>query len=136
MGVWVAPSFPISLAAKFGSGSSDGSSRFTATQLLCFGAMDGLSSKFANRIPRECQLWSNDRLLAVRKRQIEVSREPATSRKSITDPGTKSVPFACKGCAVVAGGAELGVSEVLSEEEMPRAVPLLDDALGVDRLVR
>jgi len=34
------------------------------------------------------------------------------------------------------GGAELGVSEVFSEEEMPGAVPLLGDALGVDRLVR
>ena len=68
MGVWVAPSCPISVAAEFGRGSSDGSSRFTATQLLCFGPMDGLSPKFANHIPVDCQLWSNDRPLAVRKR--------------------------------------------------------------------
>jgi len=37
-----------------GSGSSDGSSRFTANQLLCFGPMDGLSPKFANHISVEC----------------------------------------------------------------------------------
>ena len=54
MGVWVAPSFPFSAAAKFGSRSSDGSSRFAATELLCFGTVDGLSAKFANRIPMEC----------------------------------------------------------------------------------
>ena len=54
VGVWVASSFPLSAAAKFGSRSGDGSSRFAATELLCFRAMDGLSPKFANRIPMEC----------------------------------------------------------------------------------
>ena len=56
MGVWVAPSFPVSAAAKFGSRSSDGSSRFASTELLCLGTVDGLSPKFANRIPRWQQL--------------------------------------------------------------------------------
>jgi hypothetical protein len=36
------------------------------------------------------------------KRWTEVSREPATARKLITDPGTKFVPFTCKVSAVVA----------------------------------
>src|SRR6516165_10588126 len=52
--LWVASSFPVSLAAKFRSWSSDGSSRFAATELLCFGTMDGLPPQCANRIPVEC----------------------------------------------------------------------------------
>ena len=53
-GVWMAESFPVSVAAESGSGSSDGSSRFTTTKLLSFGTMDGLSPKFTNHIAVEC----------------------------------------------------------------------------------
>ena len=51
-------------------------------------------------------------------------------------PGHEIGPVRMQGKRGSGGGAELGVSEVFSEEEMPGAVPLHGDALGVDRLVR
>ena len=122
MGVWVAPSFPISLAAKFGSGSSDGSSRFTATQLLRFGQW----MAYHQNSPITSH-WSVNFGVTIAFSQFgKVNRgvEGAGDFPEIDyRPGHEIGSVRMQGMRGSGGGAELGVSEVFSEEEMPRAVP-------------